>query len=263
MVFLSTCSGDRATPPPLATSAPTVLLNVGLSDNAEPLASILSSAYAAKTEHASINFVAGNNEALFDDLNGEQLDAILVHHIADGSPNGREYWFSPVALDGLVLVVHPQNAVASLTLAQVQGLFSGEIGNWAAVGGPDRTVVPYGREPGDGSRTIFARRVMGSRPVNINTVIHSDSNSLLADIATDDAAIGYTMIGALDDTVTAVAVDGIAPTPATAATQEYPLTVPLYFVANGEPQGELRAFLAWLQSPEGQAIVSEKVGSIR
>ena len=260
LLLLSACGGsDRVTPPPLATTAPRALLNVGVSDNAEPLTPALASAYEVETERASVNFVAGNNEALFRDLSSEQLDAILVHHI----PETSEAWFSPVALDGLVVVVHPQNAVGSLTMAQIQGLFSGEIGDWSAVGGADLAVVPYGRERGDGSRTLFGRRVMGARPVSINTVIHSDGQSLLEAIAGDEAAIGYTMMGALDDTVRAIAVDGIAPTPATAATQAYPLTMPLYFVANMEPQGELRAFLAWLQSPEGQAIVSEKVGSVR
>jgi ABC-type phosphate transport system substrate-binding protein len=233
---------------------------VGLSDNAAPLAQRWANAYASETERAHVNFVEGNNGALFDDLDDEELDAILVHHI----PEGRgDYWFNPVALDGLVIVVHPDNPVASLAPEQVQRLFSGETGNWSAAGGPDLAVVPYGQEHGDGARTVFTRRVMGARPVSINTVIFSSSASLLEAIAGEPGAIGYTTLSALDGTAKAVAIEGIAPAPETTETQEYPLTVPLYFVAKGEPQGELRALLAWLQSANGQSIVSEKVGSVR
>lgn len=261
---LASCVGtERLVPPPPATTPATTLLNVGISDNAEALAQAWTSAYESETERARVNFVAGNNSTLFSDLEDGQLDAILVHHIPEGARAEGERWINPVALDGLVVVVHPQNVISSLTQVQVQSLFSGETGNWTAMGGPDLAVAPFGQERGDGARTVFNRRVMGARPVSINTVIQSDSASLVEAVANEPGAIGYTMMSGLSDAVKVIAVDGIAPTPATAASQEYPLTVPLYFVSNGEPQGELRAFLAWLQGAEGQAIVSELVGSVR
>lgn len=248
-------------PSPPATTPASELLNVGISDNAQALADSWASAYNAETEQAHVNFVSGNNSALFSDLQAQHLDAILVHHIPEGAQD--DVWFNPVALDGLVIVVHAENPVTSLTQAEIQRLFSGETDNWSAMGGPDLPVAPIGQERGDGARTVFTRRVMGARPVSINTVIQSDSASLLEAVASESGAIGYTMMSTIDDRVQPMAVDGIAPTPENAASQEYPLTAPLYFVSNDEPQGELRAFLAWLQGVEGQSIVSEKVGSVR
>ena len=69
--------------------------------------------------------------------------------------------------------------------------------------------------------------------------------------------------------VVAVTVEGVAPTPNQAGSQMYPLTAPLYFVSLEEPAGpaapgsELRAFLAWLQSPAGQNVIGEKFGRVR
>lgn len=260
--LLSACTGtEPVAPSPAATTPASTLLNVGISDNAQALAEPWASAYQAQTERAHVNFVGGNNSTLFSDLEEGQLDAILVHHIAEGAQE--DVWFNPVALDGLAIVVHADNPVTSLAQSEIQRLFSGETDNWSAVGGADLTVAPIGQERGDGARTVFARRVMGARPVSINTVIHSDSESLIEAVAAEPGAIGYTTMSGLADGVRPIAVDGVAPTPENAASQAYPLTVPLYFVSNGEPQGELRAFLAWLQGAEGQSVVSEIVGSVR
>lgn len=264
IILLAACgANDRNTPPPPPTAIPPALLNVGLSENAAALAPLWAEGYAAETEDASVNFVSGNNTTLFEDLMAAQLDAVLVHHIPETLQAETDLWFNPVALDALLTVVHPQNVVTSLTTTQIRALFSGEIGNWAGVGGPDLAVTPLEQEHGDGARTVFTRRVMGSTPVSINTIVQSDSASLLKTVAAEPGAIGYTTLSAVNDSVQAVTVDGVAPTTSTAATQDYPLTVPLYFVSRGEPQGALRAFLAWLQSDEGQAIVSEKVGTVR
>ncbi len=257
------CGGDGAAPEPPATLAPVSLLQLGVDESAAAPAQAWRAAYNERAEQAAVNLIEGNNNALFADLGEGQLDALLAPHI----PEGRgELWFNPVALDGVVILVHAENPLASLTQAQVQGLFSGELGNWSDVGGPDRAVMPLAQERGDGAGAIFARRIMGARPVSINTVIYSDPLSLLQAVAAEPGAIGYSTMSALSgapDAVKAVAVDGVAPTPQNTATQDYPLTTPLYFVSEQEPQGELRAFLAWLQSAEGQAIVSETVGRIR
>lgn len=269
LLSLVACSNEpTSTPPPPPTTPPAVLLNLGVTEHAAALAEAWTAAYRTETEQATVNFVSGNNAALFDDLDDEQLDAILVHHIPEGAPSAEaEPWFSPIALDGLVIVVNEANPVTSLSAGQVQSLFSGESGNWSAVGGTDLAVVPFEQERGDGARILFSRRIMGARPVSINTIVQSSSAALLAAVAETPGAIGYTMMSALGEGtgngVQAVAFDTIAPTAQNTATQEYPLTAPLYFVARAEPQGELRAFLAWLQSSEGQAIVSETVGTVR
>lgn len=263
-LLLISCSADeRQLPAPPPTTVPAVLLNVGISDHAGALAPLWATGYGAESDNAAVNFVSGSNATLFEDLETGRLDAILVHHIPENAAGGQDQWFNPVALDGLVIVAHPQNTVASLTLAQVQGLFSGQLASWSAVGGAEWDVQPFEQERSDGAHAIFTRRVMGATPISINTIVQSDSPSLLEAVASEPSAVGYTMLSALQTGVQAFAIDGVAPTPDTVTAQEYPLTVPLYFVATAEPQGALRAFLAWLQSTEGQTIVSEKVGTVR
>lgn len=258
LVLLAACAGG-ATPAPTLTPRPTpAILNVGVSSSAAAMIELVDGPYAAHNEQVYVNFVVGNNRTLFDDLAAGELDAIFVHHIIDGSQN----WFNPVALDGVVVVSHPDNGIQDLDLARAQSIFSGQISNWADVGGADLPVQTVGREQGADARIIFNRRVMAEQRLSIHTLVESDEAALLETVAQTPGAAGYTMMSAVSGEVVTLSIDGVRPSPQTTATQEYPLTTPLYFVSGEEPTGELRAFLAWLQSEDGQANLSEKFGPV-
>lgn len=267
VVLAAACRG-AATPAPQAATVtpPPVTLNVGVSSSAAAFAGLVGPPYAEQSERAAVNFVVGNNATLFQDLAAGELDAILVHHI----PAGNDEWFNPVAMDALAVVVHPDNGVRALTRPQIQAIYNGRVDNWAEVGGADAAIDLVGREAGAGTQALFNQRIMAEQRTSINAVVQSGNDALLEAVASDQAAVGYTMMGAFAarEDVVAVAVDGVAPTPNQAGTQMYPLTVPVYFVAPEEPAGpgatgsELRAFLAWLQSANGQNVIGEKYGRV-
>lgn len=262
LLFLITaaCQTQPAPPPAITPSSPPAIPRIGLSSSAAALAELAAAPYAAQTNRAGPQFIPANNAALLTDLMAGQMDAVLVHHIPAGSPG----WFNPVALDGLVIVVHPDNPVDNLSLGEVQALFNGRITNWSALGGPDQPVSLISREPGAGTRAILQQRVLAEQRISINARIQPDNAALLAAVAADPSAIGYSMMGtAVTADVIMLSIDDIAPTPATTADQSYPLTAPLYFLSPIEPQGELRAFLAWLQSDAGQVVIGERYGRVR
>lgn len=247
-------------PPTLPPTPPPTILNIGITTSAAPLATLIAEPYEDDNSGAILNFVEGNNAVLFNDLESGVLDAILVHHI----PESSTVWFNPVAVDGLVAVVHPQNAIRSLQRSELQRLFSGQIEDWSAVGGAETPVVVYGRERGAGTRRILNERIMAEQRVTINAIIAPSDAALLAAVASEPDAIGYSMMGAASGAeVIPLTVDGIPPSPQTTAAQTYPLTAPLYFVSPAEPQGALRGFLAWLQSDIGQSVLDEIYGRVR
>jgi|GEM_PF-1227181 len=266
LLLVVACNEAVPPPPAVPTATPLPVVTIGLSGSAAPVADLVEAAYEEAVPGVDVNFVVGNNATLFQDLERGNVDALLVHHL----PAGSDQWYNPVAMDGVVLVVHPENPVRAVTRAEVQALFNGRVDNWAGVGGPERAVTVVGRERGSGARLLFNQRVMVEQRASINTVIEPDNAALLAAVAADPGAIGYSMLGATGgrDDVVALTLDGVEPTPNSVGTQNYPLTVPLYFVAPTEPAGPgpggtLRAFLAWLQADEGQIILSEKYGRVR
>ena len=60
-----------------------------------------------------------------------------------------------VAIDGIAVIVHPDNDVEDLTTDQLKKIYTGEITNWSEVGGVDEAIVVVGREAGSGTRGAF------------------------------------------------------------------------------------------------------------
>jgi ABC-type phosphate transport system substrate-binding protein len=254
------CESEIPTPPPAVTpTAPPQMLRIGLTGSAAEIMALTTGPFEAAYPQTAVQFITANNRTLLADLAAGQLDAVLVHHIPAATSN----WFNPAALDGLVIIVHPDNPVTALSTAEIQAVFNGRITNWSSLGGPDMPIEVVSREQGAGSRILFSERIMLEQRISITAQIVSLNNQMIETVAGNSAAIGYSMMGAVDAGVRALAVEGIMATLATTADQSYSLTTPLYFVSSAEPTGDLRLFLAWLQSEVGQMVIGEKYGRVR
>lgn len=202
-----------------------------------------------------------NDLPLLADLDAGLLDAALVHYIPE---DGVERWFNPVALDGIVPIVHPDNRLEGLTRAQLQALFTGTVTDWAALGGAGPVQV-VSQHADAGTSALFQQFVLRELRLSINAEIRPNPAAVINAVANNPNAIGYVTIGSLpsDALVKVLTVDAIAATPTTLGTQEYPLTLPIYWVSATEPQGELRGVLSYLQSIEWQEMLGERFGRIR
>lgn len=81
----------------------------------------------------------------------------------------------PVALDAIIPVVSPKNAVASLTMEQLRDLFAGKIKNWKELGGADAPVVVVGRDSSSGTFESWQELVMGKTRVSQRALLQSSS----------------------------------------------------------------------------------------
>jgi phosphate transport system substrate-binding protein len=77
-------------------------------------------------------------------------------------------------------------------------------------------------------------------------------------VSTTPNAIGYLSFGFMDESINGVPVDGIEPTVANVKNGTYPIVRPLNMLTNGEPGELAQAFLDYILSPDGQAIVAEE-----
>ena len=162
----------------------------------------------------------------------------------------------PFAIDGVAVAVNPENAVKSLSKAQLKDIFAGKITNWKEVGGKDAAIAVYVREDGSGTRETFEERALdkGTSVQSANVV--NSNGAMKTAIAQDPNAIGYVGIGHLDDSIRGVTVDGMVPSQANAADGTYNITRLLYMNTKGKPQGLTALFIDYIYSEDGKGFIS-------
>jgi len=163
-----------------------------------------------------------------------------------------------IARDGLAIIVHPSSPVRGATIAQVKQIFSGDLTNWKYLGGPDKEITVVTREEGSGTRGAFQELVMGKTRI-FRGAITEDSNGTVREIvAHDPHSIGFISLGLVNEQVRALALDGVAGNEANIRNGSYKLVRPFLFLTRGEPSGAAKAFIDFVLSDEGQALVKKE-----
>lgn len=162
-----------------------------------------------------------------------------------------------IAIDGIAVVVDPANEVAGLTKEQVIGIYTGEIKNWSEVGGSDSPIVVIGREAGSGTRGAF-EEILEVKDVCAYASELDSTGAVMAKVASAQGSIGYVSLDVVDDTVKALALDGIEATAENIKAGSYFLSRPFVMATNGEisAQNELvQEFFNYLSTDEGKEVI--------
>lgn len=163
-----------------------------------------------------------------------------------------------VAIDGIAVVVDPANTVKDLTKDQLVSIYTGETKNWSELGGGDAPIVVIGREAGSGTRGAF-EELVGVEDACAYASELDSTGAVIAKVASTPGAIGYASLDAIDDTVTAVALEGVEPTVENIKAGNYFLSRPFVMATKGEisEQNEtVQALFDYLASDEGKEVIS-------
>lgn len=156
-----------------------------------------------------------------------------------------------VALDGVAVVVNPANGVEDLTVEQIAQIFTGEITNWKELGGEDLEIAVLGRESGSGTRSAF-EEIVGVEDACAYKNEYGSTGDVIGNVASNPNAIGYASLSAVDDTVKAVKVGGVAPSEETVKDGTYTIQRPFVMVTKEgvELSAQAQAFLDYAMSDE-------------
>ena len=162
-----------------------------------------------------------------------------------------------VAKDGIAIIVNPENPVADLSVEQIAALATGEITNWSEVGGNDGQVVFIGREAGSGTRDGF-ESITGTEDACKYQNELTSTGEVIANVASNPNAIGYASLSAVDDTVKAITVGGVAPSEETVLDGSYSIQRNFNFIINEstELSEAAQAFVDWATSAEASALIA-------
>jgi phosphate transport system substrate-binding protein len=163
-----------------------------------------------------------------------------------------------IAKDGITIIVNKNNPVSNLTKQQLADIYSGKITNWKEVGGKDEKIVIVSRDSASGTFETFAELVLKGQKTARTALMQSSNQSIVLLISKTPSAIGYVGIGFAGGRIKAITIDNIASTPATIKSGAYPLSRALYMITLANAQPDIKKFIDFVLSAEGQGIVERQ-----
>ena len=185
---------------------------------------------------------------------------------------------TPIALDAFIFIVNKSNPVESLTIKQIQDIYTGKITRWrdAGVNEADWEYIqnnaeinPYVRNANSGSQELMEALVLKdletpSFPENDHVLVFTMAGALDM-VARDSNAICYTVyyykenIAGGGQFIKSIAVNGISPNKETIGNKSYPYTTEVYAVIRSDLQPSSMAYkiYEWIQTEEGKNAVGE------
>lgn len=182
---------------------------------------------------------------------------------------GVDFVETSIGADGVALVVSADvwdGGVKSLTKDQVRSLYESKVKNWKELGGPDRVVTFFNKEPGRGTWEVFAKWAYGDprQAPDVSLPEVGGNEETRTKVASTPGSITQLSASwaAGNPRVRALGIemdDGkvLDPTPVNIAAKVYPLWRPLFFITNGAPKGDGKAYIDFVLSARGQELLTK------
>jgi phosphate transport system substrate-binding protein len=177
----------------------------------------------------------------------------------DGSEEGLEA--TPYAIDGIAIIVYPDNPVTNLTQQQVADIFTGTITNWSELGGPDGLITLVTREPGSGTRDAFNEIVgIDESKIPASANVQQSTGAVQTTVAQNSMAIGYVSFSDVDaEQVKTVPYENVTISEESLSNGQYLLKRQFYLLTKVGVtlSSAAQAFKDFVLSSQGQAIVGD------
>lgn len=173
----------------------------------------------------------------------------------------------PVALDGLAIIVNDSNPVKSLTMDQLRRIFIGQVTNWKDVGGKNEPIVAFSRNSNSGTYAFFQENVMKNQNWGPGVRFMGSTSEESSEVAKSDGGIAYGGVAYFKNKKTIKIIpiaktagsEPLYPSEQNVRNRSYPIWRFLYYYSNGAPKGDVKKYVDFCLSSQGQSIV-EQVG---
>lgn len=238
-------------------------LTVTGSSTVAPLVSEVAKRFEERNPGVRVDVQMGGSSRGIADTRQALADVGMISR--DLKPEESDLQGHAIARDGICMIVHQSNPVASLSSEQVTALYTGRITTWKEVGGADTPIVVVNKAEGRSTLELFlqyfklknsevkAQAVIGDNPQGIKTV------------AGNPAAIGYVSIGAAEVAIQEgsplklLPMGGIAASTQSLRSGAFPLARTLHLVTRQGARNELaERFIAFAQSRDVHDLVEKQ-----
>ena len=164
-----------------------------------------------------------------------------------------------VAIDGIAVITNKSCSIKDVTSKDLAKIYSGEITDWAELGGKEQPIVVIGREAGSGTRDAF-EELLEVKDGCVYAQELDSTGAVLAKVAATPGAIGYVSLDVVDDTVSELKIDGVEPTEEEILAVKYMLQRPFVMATKGEISGQNELVQAWfnyINSDDGKEVIKQ------
>lgn len=167
-----------------------------------------------------------------------------------------------VAIDGIAIIVNPENNVENLSVEQIAKIYTGEITNWSEVGANDAPIVLIGREAASGTRDGFEAITNTKDKCQYGQELTS-TGDVIQTVASNPNTIGYASLASVKDTVKVVNVDNVAPSKETIQDGSYKIQRDFVLVTKKDTplSPEAQKFFDFATSKDADTLI-EQAGAI-
>jgi len=233
------------------------------STSMEKLSNALAEAFMEENSGVTVTAEFTGSSAGIESLLAGSVDIGNASRKLKNSEAGSGAVENIVAIDGIAVVVNPNNSVQDLAQEQLTSIYKGEITNWSELGGSDEPIVVVGREAGSGTRGAF-EEILKIQDACKYALELDSTGTVVAKVASTAGAIGYVSLDMVDDTVTALKLDGVEAAAGQIKAGDYFLARPFVMATKGEisEQSELvQAIFEYIYSDAGTELI-ESIGLI-
>ncbi|MCA9737152.1 MAG: phosphate ABC transporter substrate-binding protein [Gemmatimonadota bacterium] len=191
--------------------------------------------------------------------------------IAAATANGHEPVEYIVGFDALAIFLHPDNPITQMSREQLRQIYGdgGTFTRWSDLGVtvpgcPSDEIVVVSRQNNSGTYVYFRDEVLGEEgDFRLGTRDMHGSKDVVDLVENTPCAIGYSGLAYANEHVTMPCIESgdggcVAPTVQTALDGSYPIARPLIMYTSGQPTGAVKAYIDWIESPDGQCIIKEQ-----
>ncbi|MCD9470486.1 phosphate ABC transporter substrate-binding protein [Photobacterium phosphoreum] len=227
---------------------------------------ILAEHYLIKHPDSKINVQGISSSAGIVALQTGTAEIGMSSRIVNANELDDNYTITPIAHDGIALVVNPTNPVNNVTRAQIDNIYHGITKNWQQMGGNNEKIAVVSRENASGSRFSFehfmelTKNVAGFTVSDINpeVLVVSTNGMVKSLIARNQQAIGYLSFGSVDSSIKPLSYDGVTPNINNIRSGEYKMARP--FLIMYKKQGlstNAKQFIQFLTSDDAKKIIND------
>ena len=164
-----------------------------------------------------------------------------------------------VAIDGIAVITNKSCSIKDVTSKDLAKIYTGEITDWAELGGEEQPIIVIGREAGSGTRDAF-EELLEVKDGCVYAQELDSTGAVLAKVAATPGAIGYVSLDVVDDTVSGLKIDGVEPTEEEILAGNYMLQRPFVMATKGEisEQNELvQTWFNYINSDDGKEVIKQ------